>query len=242
MNQGRCVRASVSVVLVLSLASFTACNSGDAQGTSGTPAPVNFVPNYSAAAPAHQADLPCGDKDPNNLCIALKYMAYEDGSGIPVVSNAQASANVSNINTLWSQCHIKFFLESYQSINSSSYGLEYQSSTMAELQRVRSSLAPTTQMLVVTTGQWTGDLGAQPANAWTELPPVGPFGAVLEGSVGQYYNIVAHELGHYLNLVHVADQYNVMNPVVYGNSMNIIDSQCSMARATAISFWGAMLR
>ena len=169
-------------------------------------------------------------------------MSYEDSSGTAVVSQAEASANVKNINSLWSQCHIQFYLESFQAINSSSYGLEYESSTMDELSKVRSSLASSTQMLVVTTGVWGGSLGAQSANAWTELPPVGPFGAVVEGSVGQYYNIVAHELGHYLNLVHVSDQYNVMNPVVYSNSMNIIDTQCSMARATAISFWGAMLR
>ena len=239
MNQGRCVRASLSVVFVLSL---TACNSDAAKGVSGNPVSGPYVPNYSLSAPAHRADLPCEDQDQNHLCVALKYMAYEDGNGKPVVSVDQATANVDNINSLWSQCNIKFFLENYQAIDSRSYGLEYESSTMAELQRVRGSLAPKTQMLVVTTGKWTGALGAQPANAWTELPPVGPFGAVLESPVGLYYNIIAHELGHYLNLPHVQDQYNVMNPVVYGNSMNITDSQCSMARATAISFWGPMLR
>ena len=56
------------------------------------------------------------------------------------------------------------------------------------------------------------------------------------------YTLIAHELGHYLNLEHVSDQYNVMNPVVYGNSFNLTDDQCAEARATAISFWSNALR
>ena len=53
---------------------------------------------------------------------------------------------------------------------------------------------------------------------------------------------MAHELGHALNLGHVEDKYDVMSPIVYGNSLNLTDAQCRESRATAISFWRAALR
>jgi hypothetical protein len=194
------------------------------------------------APPAHQASLPCKDSDPTHLCVALNYVVYEESSGQPIIPQSQAEANVEGINSVWSQCHVQFYLEKFTAANPSSAGLNYAPSTSDELATVRSEFADKARLSVVTTGQWTGTLGSQAANGWTELPPVGPFGTVLEASVASISNLIAHELGHYLNLVHVADEYNVMNPVVYSNSLNITDDQCSDARATAISFWGAMLR
>lgn len=123
-----------------------------------------------------------------------------------------------------------------------SYALAYQPSSMAELGTVRQALSDSNTMLVVTTGQWNGELGSSAANAWSVMPPTGPFGVVLEQSVAYYGGLIAHELGHYLNLQHVNDAYNVMNPVIYSNSFNLLDNQCTEARATAISFWNRMLR
>jgi len=70
----------------------------------------------------------------------------------------------------------------------------------------------------------------------------GPFGVVLEQSVATYGSIVAHELGHYLNLQHTSDAYNIMSPIIYTNSLTLTGDQCAEARATALSFWGNMLR
>lgn len=224
----------------LSLA--TACNPGDMLGSSGDSGSSTYTPDYSLPPPPHSASLPCQDPDTNHLCVALNYVSYEGGPSQPIVAQAQALQNVQNISSLWAQCNIQFYLENYQAADPSTSGLPYQPESMDDLTNVRSAFPSSNELTVVTTGQWTGDLGAQAPNAWTEMPPVGPFGVVMEASVSTIYNLIAHELGHYMNLVHVADEYNVMNPTIYANSLNLTADQCSEARATAISFWGAMLR
>lgn len=220
----------------------TACDSGEVSGLSGNAGASQYIPNRSLTPPAHAADLPCGDSDSAHLCIALKYAAYDDGSGLAVASQAQANQNVKGVNSVWSQCHIQFFIENYSSFDPRDHALNYQPATMDELETVRGRLSDTKTMLVTTTGNWAGALGAETANGWTKLPAVGPFGVVIEKSVSTSAGLIAHELGHYLNLDHQQDQFNVMDPVVYHNSLNLTDSQCAMARATALSFWGAMLR
>jgi hypothetical protein len=237
-------RPACQILSVLSLSAISAaCTPGNVLGIGGNSGTQQYLPDFNQSAPAHRASQPCGDSDSSHLCIALKYVTYKDvSSGVATVSNAQAIQSISGVNSVWSQCHIQFFVESYTAVDARTYGLEYNSSTSDELQSVRNALADSNRLLIVTTGQWAGTLGAQAANAWTVMPPIGAFGSVLEPSVAGFPNLIAHELGHYLNLEHAADHFNVMNPVVYSNSLNIIDSQCSEARATAISFWGAALR
>jgi hypothetical protein len=243
---GRCARAQgffyASVLLAAIAVTAAGCDPGAILGLSGDAGSTQFVPNYNEAPPAHQAGLPCGDPDNTHLCIALNYVTYQDSSGQPIVNRAQATSNVQNINTVWDQCHVQFYLENYTAADPVNYKLDFAPSTSDELGNVRSAFTDHSRLTVVTTGQWTGQLGSQAPNAWTEMPPVGPFGTVLEASVADVGNLIAHELGHYLNLQHVTDVYDVMNPVVYSNSINLTDDQCSMARATAISFWGSALR
>ena len=67
-------------------------------------------------------------------------------------------------------------------------------------------------------------------------------GAVLEAEVADNSNIVAHELGHYLNLDHVSDQTNLMNPVIYGYSKGLSENQCEEMRQTATTIHAQALR
>ena len=242
MQFRRCARVSFLALAAPLLALTTGCDPGALLGISGDSGTSTYTPNYSELPPAHTAALPCKDSDTTHLCVALNYVVYDGTGGQPLISQAQATQNVQSINTVWAQCNVQFYLENFVAANPATYGLDAQPSTSDELATVRTEFTDATRLTVVTTGQWTGDLGAQPANGWTEMPSVGPFGSVIEQSVATIPNLIAHELGHYLNLVHVTDQYDVMNPVVYSNSLNLTDDQCSMARATAISFWGSMLR
>ncbi len=62
-----------------------------------------------------------------------------------------------------------------------------------------------------------------------------------------YPQIMTHELGHYLNLPHIADspdqvETNVMNWMVFPDSTQLETAQCNAARASAQSDWKAMLR
>ena len=226
---------------VLFLLALTACNPGDLLGNGGNSG-GGYTPDMSKAPPAHSASLPCGDSDPTHLCVAVKYAVFQDSSGVPIVSPSQAAQNVDGVNSIWTQCHVQFYLEKFAEVDPGSYSIPFQPGSPDDLQSVRQALDESDTLLVATTGQFTGDLAANPANAWTQMPPVGPFGSTLEQSVGAYPGIIAHELGHYLNLQHVSDQFDVMNPTIYANSLNLTSDQCAMARATAISFWGAALR
>ena len=63
----------------------------------------------------------------------------------------------------------------------------------------------------------------------------------LEHPVDQSANLIAHELGHYLNLGHVSDTYAMMNPIIYARSVNLYASQCSTARSAARYYWRDMM-
>jgi hypothetical protein len=228
--------------LGFSALAFSACTPGDILGQDGQAEGARYVPNYSLSPPSHRADLPCGSDDPNQLCLAVKYVAFTDAAGNAVLSASEVDANIQIINSTWEQCGFSFTLDSYSSVAPSSVGLPFQPSQEDELSGMRARLASDTALLVATTGQWVGELGAGSANAWAVLPGQGPFGVVVEQGAGGYANLIAHELGHYLNLDHVDDVYNVMNPTIYSNSINLSDAQCREARATAISYWARMLR
>ena len=97
---------------------------------------------------------------------------------------------------------------------------------------------------LVTTGTWdrSGSLGETTANAWTSMPGGGPYGSVLERPVGLNSHLIAHEIGHYMNLVHVSDSGAMMNPIIYSTSNRISATQCKTARSAALYFWAQMIR
>jgi hypothetical protein len=233
---------STGLLLACISLSLTACDLGDALGVGGDAGSARYHPDYSAAAPAHRADLPCGDSDPERLCLAVKLVSFEDGGGMPVLARAQADRTIRDVNAIWSQCRIDFTLDSYASVDPRAYGLPYQPASQGDLNATRARFSTADALLVAGTGDWVGDLGAGKANAWSVLPPLGPFGAVFERAVAGFSGVVAHELGHTLNLEHRDDPFDVMDPVVYQSSINLTDDQCREARATAVSFWGRALR
>jgi hypothetical protein len=175
-------------------------------------------------------------------CLALKYVSYLDGQGRPVVPRELAARNLEGINALWSQCGIAFEIERYLAVDPADYGLAFQTASSAEIATIRRRLADSRTLLVVTTGAWTGTLGSGSANAWTAMPGSASYGVVLESGVGAFANLIAHELGHYLNLGHPSDPANVMNAVIYTGSTALTASQCATARGAADAWWGAMLR
>jgi len=186
----------------------------------------------------------CQSTDPNHLCLALKYVAYKDGTENPVITELQAQENVQKINALWAQCNLSFTIEKYIPLRPGDSGLQFQTSTYSELTDIRNTLAEDTTLLVVTTGKWnrTGSLGNTGANAWTSMPGGGPYGAILESTVNNNVNLISHELGHYLNLVHVTDSEALMNPIIYTKSTQLNESQCKRARSAAQNFWTKMVR
>ena len=177
-------------------------------------------------------------------CLALKYVVYKDSAGVPVVSQDEAIANVQSINQTWSACGISFQMDEFLAVNPVDFGLTFNTANNSELDPIRRAFDGSDTLLVVTTGKWdrTGTLGSTGANAWTNMPGSSALGAILESAVGTYPNIIAHELGHYLNLPHVSDTTDLMNPVIYSTSTRLTSSQCSAALAAVTHYWSAMLR
>lgn len=219
--------------LAASMIVFPACNGGaasqEAAGTAG---------NGAVVGPS------CQSGDPERLCVALKYVVYSNKDGKTVVSQEQAAANVAKINKAWDQCGIAFQIDDYSPVNPVDLGLTYATANMSELNSIRSALQANDKLLIVTTGQWdrSGSLGNTGANAWTTMPGDRLDGAILEAEVSTSALVIAHEIGHYLNLDHVSDKSDLMNPVIYDNSEKLMPSQCASAREAVDNYWREMKR
>lgn len=188
----------------------------------------------------------CHTDDPNHMCLALDYVVYEDSSkqNNPVVTQAQAISNLGTINKLYSTCNISFQIDTYKPVVPKDFNLAFNTANTDNLDAIRKDFMDDKTLLVVTTGKWdrTGSLGDTGANAWTAMPGENLYGAILENTVGTFGNIIAHELGHYLNLDHVSDESNLMNPIIYDDSTTLTENQCSTMRSAVTDYWQKMLR
>lgn len=231
-------------VICLSFA-LVSCNERDENfnkvfGRDEVQGPHGEIP--SSINPDGGAGSGCDNEDPDHICLAVKWVSLTDSAGTPSVSEAAAHETVEELNGVWTQCNLSFFVEKYVAADPDDYGLNYATTYSSELNGVRRAFADSTTLLVAITGTWNryGTLGS--ANAWTMMPGGDPYGVVAEKPVGDNGNLIGHELGHYLNLGHVSDSYALMNPVIYGRSVNIYSSQCDTARSAAKYFWTKMIR
>jgi hypothetical protein len=185
-------------------------------------------------------------------CLAIRYIVFQSPDPtpqaspafVPVVSQEVILNNLTTINQIWQSCGIQFEIEEFGAVSPEDYGIKSNPSTFTDLDQIRGAFGSNSQLLVVTTDPWdrTGTLGQTSANGWTTLPLAPPYGTILEQVVGDYPFLIAHELGHYLNLLHVSDYLDLMNPLVYSDSVSLSASQCSGAEAAIQAYWTVMLR
>lgn len=234
-------------------AAISGCN---ADGSSLALAdPASSLPltgnNWAQNLPSINPDTVVGDScatrnDPNHICLGLKYVAYAvpEDNDPATVTERQALEDVQSVNRLWRQCDVAFEISEFDTVDPTEDGLPYDIASYGDLESIRQDFEVANALLVVTTGKWdrSGSLGETSANAWTALPGGAPYGAVLEQPVATFSNIIAHELGHYLNLSHVPDATDLMNPIIYATSSNLTAGQCRTARSAATYFWWRMLR
>ena len=212
----------------------TVPSGGPTPVSSPTPAPTSSPSPVPSSTPAAST---CVSSDPNHICIGLKFVAYQDGTGIPTVNQADSQTLVEQISTIWAACNVGFQVDQYEAVDPTTVGLVYGSGSENDLTSIRSQYSDDSTFLVVITGPWTGS-----TIAWTELPGGGPFGTIVDDQYGHNPMTVGHELGHYQGLLHVSDSTNLMNPYIGSNTSALTSSQCDSARATDLSDWQAMLR
>ena len=186
-----------------------------------------------------------GPEDSETACVGVKMVAYEELTDNAItLSHEQASANISFTNQIWNPCGIQFQLEIYQPTSPGESQLNLNPADTGELPLIREQFEDSERFLVVVTGSWNrkGSLGNTGANAWASMPGNLPYGVIIEAPVASEGNIVAHELGHYLGLGHSDDAQNLMSPLIYENSVNLTQSDCTLAHSTLRIHWQSMLR
>jgi len=195
---------------------------------------LGISPSFASLEPSPPA---------RHINLAVRFVVYKDAIGNPVTSQSEVLHDLDQTNRLWSQCNISFQMDQYIPVSPPDAHLTYGPSNYTDLDLIRGTYLSNEDLLVVVTGKWdrAGTLGTTPANAWTSLPGVPPYGAVLEQPVGNYANMIAHELGHYLSLDHVNDRSALMNPIIYRDSVKIYDGECAKARTAALQYWGKMI-
>lgn len=205
------------------------------------PPPVVPIPAPTPAAEIAQAP------SSKTLTLGVDYVMYRERfalSAVDVESEKKILKQWEEVNQIWKPCEIQFQLDHFRAVDPSEYHLNERTMELGELNEIRARFATETSLLVVLTHAWDrrGSLGSHMANGWTTLPGDGIYGAILEGPTLDFPNILAHELGHYLNLKHSEEKPDLMHPIVYPHSVEITPLQCEEARSTAQFFWKRMLR
>src|SRR4051812_13745303 len=93
--------------LILGSVSVSGCNSVSAGVVS--PTENQDSTNRSPAQSSNEGSGKvvgdsCKNDDPKKICLAIKYVVYQNSSGTPVVSEAEAIKNVRSMNQLYLQC------------------------------------------------------------------------------------------------------------------------------------------
>jgi hypothetical protein len=178
---------------------------------------------------------------PSAVSMALKFVEFSDESTSPPLSNSQVKQLIQKLNQLYSQCDITFQLGEYQIVKPADYGLPMGPTSVKKMHEFRKPFDDPRYLVIINTGKWNHQKVGTP-NAWTAMPGEVPAGAVLEAPVSNFPGIVAHEIGHYLNLNHMENNKNLMNPIIYGDSKELTEDQCSQMRATAVTHRPAAMR
>ncbi|OFZ53386.1 MAG: hypothetical protein A2428_02010 [Bdellovibrionales bacterium RIFOXYC1_FULL_54_43] len=222
-----------TLLALLALGGATACNGGAGAG-------AGAIDGTNGAVASHQ-NIDNGTQSADGITLALRYVSYLNQDGQPVISEARSRQIVDRVNQIYAPCNIRFVLEEYLPVTPKDRGLEFGLSSMSDIEPTRAAFDEPNRVVVVNTGAWDhSSIGS--ANAWTAMPGTSPSGVVLESDVAENAEIVAHELGHHLNLDHVDDPANLENPIIYSTSTFISASQCSTMRQSAQGIRSASLR
>lgn len=146
-------------------------------------------------------DLFVLSKQPIALGVAI--YALSIGSA-PAVSRTEAESWFEGATRIWNQCGVRLQFEQYKMINAELASLPYQPKNQADLEKIRRSVFESDYVNISVTGEWQGAPFAASA-AYTNFPNASLLGTVAQIAATKTPTLLAHELGHYFNLLHVDD-------------------------------------
>ena len=186
------------------------------------------------------------------LTIAVRYLAFTDSTGKAVAEQAAAQQMVEGMSRYWRQCNIQFALEEFKAIDAGSINARYNPSNYSELDEMRMATQNDSQLTLIGTGVWnrSGSLGNSGSNCYSSFPGDRAEGIVCEFKSAAKDFMMAHEVGHWLNLRHtnspttdaVDDTHsgnvanNLMDHVVAASHGDMTAGQCYRAREAIGSF------
>jgi len=180
----------------------------------------------------------CHSSDPSHLCIGVKYVVYKRADGRPVATEDTVVSNLAEINRIWKECDIGFQVEKLEFVDPTLKGLSHGTAAATETEQIRQAYAEPNTFLIATTEEWNTT-----KNAWTNPPGSATHGAVIEGAVANYPSIIAHELGHYMSLDHVAGPSTaLMYYAIVPHPDPVSAGECAQARASVMRDWPQMRR
>jgi hypothetical protein len=224
----------LGVVGILSLISAVSVLSGCNHSPSGTQQAQELPNKYSGGAKTGTGG--CHSDDPDQLCIGLKIVAYQDSAGAPALSRADADTVISGVNGIWAGCGIAFQIDAYETVKPEDYGLAYNEGSQSETPAIRQAFSDNQTFLIAVTGPWNSNY-----IAWAQMPGTPPYGVVIDRTYATDPLTVGHELGHYLGLDHSVSG-NLMYYQIYANADALTAEQCASAREVAQKNWAPMLR
>ncbi len=132
-----------------------------------------------------------------------------DATSAPAASASKAREWLVGATQVWHQCGVLIQAVSQQEADASALGLPYSPATFADMRAVKNHFRDPAKMTVILTGPWNRDPGSELEgdNSWAygSAPGVLSQGIIAEQRAADRPVLLAHEQGHFLNLLHVDD-------------------------------------
>jgi hypothetical protein len=186
------------------------------------------------------------------LDIAVRYLSFTDSNGTAVVNQGEVQEAMDYASRIWAQCGIGFRLENFQEIQAESIGTRFNPANYSELDQMRINTQQDTDLIFIATGKWnrSGTLGSSGSNCFSSFPGDEAEGIVCEKSSAASPTMIAHEVGHWVDLRHTNSPStdgvddtnagnvgnNLMDHFVGPSNTEMTRGQCARARS-AIAEW-----
>ncbi len=176
----------------------------------------------------------CPSSEAESLCFGLKIAVFSDKKGEPLVTEAELSQTLEEVNNIWKKCSIGFEITEVTPADSQDPTLRFRPAHETDMYVNYERFKNSSALLLVLSGVFTGIQSHSTGYASLPWKPI-PGAATIPKS---RYNLdphnFAHELGHVLGLdIHSKENHHVMNAYIGSKSPHLNPADCQIARKFA---------